>query len=178
MLLHASSYELLAIFAAARNYAFVHDVNHAISINNILEIYSALYRLIEPGVEWTDVVLTRVNNIESQLEETINPILIGGYKLEIRSIYENNPASPESVTSRLTANHAAMRNVAGENAITIERDAIDPLTFPECDGVSADEKRRAMFQGLNPPAIADHYIRQIISSEEQQHFREALPGLR
>lgn len=164
--------------AAARNYAFIHDVYHAISINNILEIYSVLHRLIEPGVEWADVVLTRINNIESQLEETINPILIGGYKLEIRSIYENNLASPEFVTSRLTANHAVMRNVAGENAIMIERGAIDPLAFLECDGVSADEKRRAMFQGLIPPAIADHYIRQITSGEEQQRLREALSGSR
>ena len=162
--------------AAARNYAFIHDVYSAVSINNILEIYGVLHRLNEPGVDWSDLVLTRINNIESQLEETINPILIGGYKLEIRSIYESNLASPEFVTSRLTPNHAVMRDIANENSIMIERGAIDPLAFLECAGISADEKRRAMFQGLIPPAIADHYIRQITSEDDQRSFREALSG--
>ncbi|MGR8919327.1 MAG: hypothetical protein ACU85V_06895 [Gammaproteobacteria bacterium] len=162
--------------AAARNYAFIHDVYNALSINNVLEVYAVLNRLDEPGMSWSDLVLTRMNNIESQLEETINPILIGGYKLEIRAIYENNLASPEFVRGRLTANHAVMRDIANENAIMLERGAIDPLAFLECEGVSADEKRRAMFQGLVPPAVADHYIRQIGSEEEQRRFREALSG--
>ncbi len=33
-------------------------------------------------------------------------------------------------------------------------------------GVSVDEKRRAMFQGLILLAVADHYIRQIKSEDE------------
>lgn len=165
-----------AALVAERNYAFIHDVYRALSINNILDIYANLARLEEPNMHWSDLVLTRINNIESQLEETINPILIGGYKLEIRAIYENNLASPEFVTGRLTANHAVMRDVANENAIMLERGAIDPTAFLLCEGVSADEKRRAMFQGLVPPAIADHYIRQLRSEDEQRRFREALSG--
>mgnify|MGYP005668903341 FL=1 len=117
-----------------------------------------------------------MNNIESQLEETINPILIGGYKLEIRAIYENGLASSEFVQGRLTPNHAVMRDVANENAIMLERGAIEPLAFLQCDGVSVDEKRRAMFRGVIPPAVADHYIRQIESADEQRLFREALSG--
>lgn len=162
--------------AAERNYAFIHDVYRALSINNILDIYSTLARLQEQDMVWSDLVMTRINNIESQLEETINPILIGGYKLEIRAIYENNLASPEFVTGRLSPNHAVMRDVANENAIMLERGAIDPTAFLEAEGVSADEKRRAMFQGLVPPAVADHYIRQIKSEDEQRRFREALSG--
>ncbi len=163
---------------AERNYAFIHDVYRAVSINNVLEIYSVMNRLAAQGTSWSDLVLTRMNNIESQLEETINPILIGGYKLEIRAIYENHLASPEFVRGRLTPNHAVMRDVANENAIMLERGAIDPMAFLTSDGVSADEKRRAMFQGLIPPAVADHYIRQIKSEDEQRAFREALSGSR
>lgn len=159
-----------------RNYAFIHDVYRALTINNIIDIYTILQRLDEPGMQWSDLVLTRMNNIESQLEETINPILIGGYKLEIRAIYENNLASPEFIHGRLTPNHAVMRDVANENAIMLERGAIDPLAFLQCEGVSADEKRRVMFRGLVPPAVADHYIRQITSEDEQRRFREALSG--
>ena len=162
--------------AAERNYAFIHDVYRALTINNIIDIYTILQRLDEPAMRWSDLVLTRMNNIESQLEETINPILIGGYKLEIRAIYENNLASAEFVHGRLTPNHAVMRDVANENAIMFERGAIDPLAFLQCEGVSADEKRRVMFRGLVPPAVADHYIRQVTSEDEQRRYREALSG--
>jgi len=91
---------------AARNYAFIHDVYRALSINNILEIYAMLPCLVEPGTNWSELALTRIANLESQLEETINPILIGGYKLEIRAIYDNRLASAEFVRERLTPHHA------------------------------------------------------------------------
>lgn len=160
--------------AAARNYAFIHDVYRSLSINNILEIYSVLNRLDEPATHWADVVLTRMTNLEAQLEETINPILIGGYKLEIRAIYEQRMASAEFVGGRLTPNHAVMRDIANENAIMLEQNAIEPMAFLQCAGLSNDEKRRAIFKGLIPPAIAERYIRQIESSDEQQLYRETL----
>lgn len=173
---HVLGFADFPAFVAARNYAFIHDVYHALSINNILEIYAVLNRLNEPDTEWADLVFTRMNNIESQLEETINPILIGGYKLEVRAIYENSLASADFIQSRLNPNHKVMRDIASENAIMLERGAIDPSTFLEHGGLSMDEKRRAVFQGLIPPAVADHYMRQISDPEEQQKFREALAG--
>lgn len=160
--------------ATARNYAFIHDVYRTLSINNILEIYGALSRLNERGTNWSDLVLTRMTNLESQLEETINPILIGGYKLEVRAIYDNRLASAEFIKGRLTPNHAVMRDIANENAIMLERGAIEPLAFLQCPGLSVDEKRRVIFQGLIPPPIADHYIRQVESPDEQRLLREAL----
>jgi hypothetical protein len=175
-LVRVLGYASFDALAAARNFAFIHDVYRALSINNILEIYSALNRLHETGTNWADLVLSRMTNLESQLEETINPILIGGYKLEIRAIYESNLASPEFIRGRLTPNHAVMRDIASENAIMLQHGAIDPQAFLECAGLSNDEKRRAMFQGLIPPAIAEHYIRQVSSPEEQRMFRDALSG--
>lgn len=162
---------------AARNYAFIHDVYRALTINNIVEIYAAIARFQEPGTDWSELVLTRVTNLESQLEETINPILIGGYKLEIRAIYDNRLASATFVQGRLTPNHAVMRDIANENALMLERGAIEPLAFLECPGLSLDEKRRAVFQGLIPPLVADHFIRQLDSVEERLRFREALASL-
>ncbi len=162
----------------ARNYAFIHDVYRALTINNIVEIYAAIARFVEPGTDWSELVLTRITNLESQLEETINPILIGGYKLEIRAIYDKRLASPAFVHGRLTPNHAVMRDIANENALMLERGAIEPLAFLEATGLSLDEKRRAVFKGLIPPLVADHYIRLLDSTEERLRFREALGNLR
>jgi hypothetical protein len=159
---------------AARNFAFIHDVYSGLTINNIVEVYAAMARLEERGSPWSELALTRITNLESQLEETINPILIGGYKLEIRAIYHNRLASAAFVAARLTANHAVMRDVANENALMLERGAIEPQAFLDAAGLSLDEKRRAVFLGLIPPLVADHYIRQIESVEERLRFREAL----
>ncbi|MGE0485852.1 MAG: hypothetical protein AB7Q81_17025 [Gammaproteobacteria bacterium] len=172
----ALGYNDIGALATARNFAFIHDVYRALSINNVLEIYAVLGRLGANDPQWADLVLTRIGHIEAQLEETINPILIGGYKLEIRAIYEHHLASADFVRGRLSPDHAVMRDVAGENAIMLETGAIDPLAFLEAPGVSANEKRRAIFQGTIPPAIADHYIRTLPGDDERQRFREALAG--
>ena len=160
--------------ATARNFAFIHDTYLALSINNILEIYGALPRLTEAGTDWSDLVLSRNTNIESQLEETINPVRIGGYKLEVRAIYENKLASDAFINGRLTPNHRIMRDIANENAIMLEQGAIEPMPFLQHSGLTADEKRRVIFQGLIPAPIADRYIRQVESEEERRLYREAL----
>ena len=43
--------------------------------------------------------------------------------------------------------------------------------------IALDEKRRAVFKGLIPPLVADHFIRQLDSVEERLRFREALGSL-
>ncbi|MCB1748390.1 MAG: hypothetical protein H6977_18295 [Gammaproteobacteria bacterium] len=169
-------YADIGALATARNFAFIHDVYRALSINNVLEIYGVLGRLGAHDPQWSDLVLTRVSHIEAQLEETINPILIGGYKLEIRAIYEQHLASPDFVRGRLSPDHAVMRDVTGENVIMLETGAVDPLAFLQAPGVAANEKRRVIFQGAVPPAVADHYIRSLPGEDEQRSFREALAG--
>ena len=173
-ILKVLGYAVFEGLATARNFAFIHDIYHSLSINNIIEIYGALHQLTEAGTDWSDLVLSRSTNMESQLEETINPVLIGGYKLEIRAIYENKLASDAFINGRLTPNHRVMRDIANENAIMIQQGAIEPMPFLQHEGVSADEKRRIIFQGLIPAPIADRYIRQIESEEERRLFREAL----
>ena len=128
-ILKVLGYAVFEGLATARNFAFIHDIYHFLSINNIIEIYGALHRLTEAGTDWSDLVLSRSTNMESQLEETINPVLIGGYKLEIRAIYENKLASDAFINRRLTPNHRVMRDIANENSIMIQQGAIEPMPF-------------------------------------------------
>lgn len=160
--------------AATRNYAFIHDIYQALSSNNVLEIYACLSRLHESGNDWSDLVVTRVASLESPAEETINPVLIGGYTLEIRAIYENGVAASGFVMGRLTPNYAVIRDIANENRIMLERSAIEPEAFLNCAGLLADKKRRAVFQGLIPAPVADRYICQVKSEEERALLRQAL----
>ncbi|MGH8595040.1 MAG: hypothetical protein ACREXT_00115, partial [Gammaproteobacteria bacterium] len=87
-----------------RNYLFIHDRYRSLSVNDVVEIYGVLGGPPEPDAEAMDLVINRLTTLEAQLEETINPILIGGYKLEVRGIYENHLASPALVNGRLDSN--------------------------------------------------------------------------
>ena len=161
---------------AARNYAFIHDVYSALSINQVVEIYPVLRRLQADTSQWSDLVALRIASIEDQLEETINPILIGGYKLEIRSIYENKLADEAFVSGRLGPNHAVMRDMAGELSNMLEQGAIEPRSLLAAPGVSLNEKRRVVFQGLIPAPDVQRFINTLESDDERAGFREALEG--
>lgn len=133
---------------AERNYVFIHDRYRSLSVNDIVEIYGAFGALSPPDAEATDLVINRLNTLEAQLEETINPILIGGYRLEVRGIYENHLASAALVNARLDPNNSVLRDITNEAMIMLETAAITPANFLRHPGVSGDEKSRAIFQRL------------------------------
>ncbi len=144
--------------AAERNYLFIHDRYSKLSVDDALEIYAALGRRSAPGDEWVDLVISRLNFIESQLEETINPVLVGGYKLEVRAIYENGIGSSAIVTTRLASDYALVRNIADEGMIMLETRAVSPDDFLRHPGVTEDEKSRAVFQKLIDPHLVRQYL--------------------
>lgn len=143
---------------AERNYLFIHDRYRSLSVNDIVEIYVALGAADNLSAAAADLVISRLNTLEAQLEETINPILIGGYKLEVRGVYENHLAAPALVNARLDAEYAVLRDITNESMIMLETGAISPPDFLRHAGVSAQEKSRAIFQRLIPVADIDRYL--------------------
>lgn len=145
---------------AERNYLFIHDRYRSLSVNDIVEIYAALGGSAAGAGAAADLVISRLSTLEAQLEETINPILIGGYKLEVRGIYENHLATPGLVKSRLAPEYAVLREITNESMIMLETGAISPAEFMREAGVTADEKSRALFQRLVPVEEVDRYLRE------------------
>ncbi|MSR15066.1 MAG: hypothetical protein EXR86_11000 [Gammaproteobacteria bacterium] len=154
-LLGYSSYGALL---AERNYLFMHDRYCGLSVNDIVEIYAVLGAPLGPDAEAIDLVINRLNTLESQLEETINPILIGGYKLEIRGIYENHLASAALVSARLAQEYGPLRDVTNESMIMLETGAVSPADFLRHAGVSGDEKTHAIAQRLIPADAIEQYL--------------------
>lgn len=140
-----------------RNYAFVHDRYRSLSVNDIMEIYAVLGSASDLA-EATDLVISRLNTLEAQLEETINPILVGGYRLEVRGIYENRLATSALVAARLDAEYAVLRDITNEAMIMLETGAVTPADFMRNPGIGADEKSRAVFQRLVPLEELDRYL--------------------
>jgi hypothetical protein len=159
---------------AERNYLFVHDRYRALSVNNVLEIYAALSRADGLSGAWSDLVLSRLGNLEGQLEETINPVLIGGYKLEVRAVYEHRLAGPGLVNTRLDPNYTVLREITGESGLMLETGALAPSVFLRHPGVSQDEKARAVFQELVPRADAEAYLAERPDADPDGRLRDAL----
>ena len=134
-----NSYEALA---AERNYQLIHDRYTALSVDNILQIYSVLGSDDSQRSAWSDLIMTRLTTIEGQLEETINPILIGSYKLEIRGIYENALASEEFLKIRLAREYGVLRDIANECDVMLETGTCSPGRILAEPGLSIDEKIR------------------------------------
>ncbi len=158
---------------AERNYLFIHDRYRSLSVNDIVEIYGALGAAGAPSGA-TDLVISRLNTLEAQLEETINPILIGGYKLEIRGIYENHLASAALVNSRLTAEYGVLRDITGEAMIMLETQAITAADFLRHPGVTAEEKSRALFQRLVSATAIEDYLAELPNAPDAEPLKLAL----
>ena len=161
---------------AERNYEFIHDRYRNLSVNNVVEIYAALGQVPAAASAASDLVISRLSNIEAQLEETINPILIGGYKLEVRGIYENRLAGPALLNARLDLNYAVLREITNESMIMLETGIITPAAFLRHAGVTADEKSRAIFQRLIPRDAVLEYLDQQPPPADAAQLKAALAG--
>ena len=169
-----SSFEAVAI---ERNYTLVHDRYSNLSVNDILEMYSVLGRDTVRRSMWSDLVSSRLITIEAQLEETINPILIGGYKLEVRGLYENKLASPAFVELRLDPNYAVLRDIANECVNMLTSDSISQDEFIRSSGLTAREKSRMVAQRLLNQDPVEGYLAERGDAEDAVSLREALAAV-
>jgi hypothetical protein len=173
---NALGYASVSALVGERNYLFIHDRYHGLTINNILDIYSVIGRSRDDVNVWSDLVMSRLTNIEGQLEETINPVLIGGYKLEVRAIYEQHLASSEFVDARLQAGYEVLRDIANEAMIMLETKAITPEQFIASTNVTIDEKCRGVFQGLITQGVVESHVSGAVEEAEKRRLLEALEG--
>jgi hypothetical protein len=166
-----SSFEALA---GERNYTLVHDRYSNLSVNDILDIYTVLGSDEQRRTVWSDLASSRLMTIEAQLEETINPILIGGYKLEIRGVYENHLASPSFVHLPLDPNYAVLRDIANECVNMLTSKSISPAEFIRSRGLTPREKSRMVLQGLLDKQTVTDYLAESGDAEDAASLREAL----
>ncbi len=140
-----SSYDALW---GQRNYTFINDVYRMLSIDNVISIYLEVGSDLDAHDFIPDLVLSRLNSIESQIEATINPVMLGSYKLEIRAVYENHVVAPDLVDTRLEPQYEVLRGIVDEVILIVESGTLTPDDVLSRPGVSADEKRKLLFRGL------------------------------
>jgi hypothetical protein len=174
--IHFLGFSSFDALASERNYMLIHDRYSDLSVNDILEIYRVLGGEVEQHALWSDLVSSRLITIESQLEETINPILIGGYKLEVRGVYEHHLASPAFVQLRLNPNYAVLRDIANECSNMLTSGSISPDAFVRSTGLRPREKAHMVTEGLLDRATVEAYLADSPRSEDETELMSALEG--
>lgn len=142
-----------------RNYRFIHDRYDELTVSNVIDIYNMVGQDRGFATELHDPIFSRLQEVESQLEGTINPILVSGYKLEIQSIYANHLASPALIAHRLQPHYYVLRDIGGELPAMLEARVLTQEQVLRAPGVSAHEKSRLIFQGLIEKEVARDYLR-------------------
>lgn len=175
---HFLGFSTFEALASERNYVLVHDRYSNLSVNDILEIYAVLGLETHERARWSDLVSSRLITIEAQLEETINPILIGGYKLEIRGVYDNRLASPAFVQLRLDPNYAVLRDIANECVNMLRSGSIAPAAFIRSEGVTLREKSRMIAEGLLDRETVEEYLAELDDAHAGHGLREALAAVK
>ena len=161
-----------------RNFLFINDVYATLSIDAISDIYRILGQEDEAlRMELGDVILTRLGNIESQIEATINPVMLSSYKLEIRGIYENRLATPELIATRLRPEYGPLRGIADEILTLIRAGLVSAESLLKHPGVSPDEKRRLYFHDLvSADQLRARLGEPTVSEREREVLNSALQG--
>ena len=172
--IHYLGFNSFEALASERNYQFVHDRYEDLSVDNVLEIYSVIGSDTARREQWAELVMTRLTTIESLLEETINPILIGGYKLEIRGIYEYGLAAPALVEVRAARTNAVLREIANECAVMLETNTLGAKEFLQAQGITVEEKLRAISQGFIAVTEARDYLKHADGSDADKQLAAAI----
>lgn len=133
-----------------RNFLFINDVYRQLPIDDVLALYSAVAGRPEAAEGLKDVVESRLARIEGEVESTINPIMIGSYKLEIRGLYEHGVMSGALLEQRLGAAYSGLRALTNEVSLALEHGVLTPEQVFFRNGVSPAEKRRLVLQGQVP----------------------------
>ena len=157
-----------------RNYLFITDVYHMLSINDVVAIYAAVGRFEPRDDLFPDLVGSRLSNIEAQIEATINPMVLGSYKLEMRAIYENGHGSRELVEMRLEASYAVLRSLSNEIDLILQAGVAEPAEILSHPGVTPEEKARMVQYGRVPVPVLKAHLQQPGLPEPEQRILRAL----
>lgn len=164
--------------AARRNYLFINDIYKQLSINNILEIYASVDTGDALVDSLPDLIFSRLSRIEAEIEGTINPIMIGSYKLEIRAIYERRLAPLEMAETRLTASYSGLRALTNEVALIVENKVMPAGVVFYNPGVNPEEKRRLVAAGLVPRELVETRLNEAdLPEPEREVLARALDEL-
>jgi hypothetical protein len=159
------SYDKLA---HERNLAFINDAYQQLAVKDVLTVYQH----VSSDPQILDVIQhliqLRLENIERQIEATINSVFIERYKKEMRAIYNDGVAQIDFAEKRLQNTHSGFRALSNEVALIVESRLMPVGDLFFRDSILPEEKRRLIIRGLIPRNLIEARLADAALSQRER----------
>jgi len=136
--------------AHERNLTFTNDIYQQLGVKDVLTVYQHVASDLQVLDVIQHLIQLRLQNIEKQIEATINSVFIERYKKEMRAIYNDGVAQIDFAEKRLQNTHSGFRALLNEVALIVESRLIPVGDLFFRDSILPEEKRRLIIRGLIP----------------------------
>jgi len=158
-----------------RNNIFTTDIYKRLALENVLKIYEKV-RTDPPTLEIMQYLLRqRLEKIESEIESTVNSMIIERYKTEMRAIYTTGIATIDFTEERLDRQDSGFRALLNEVSMIVENRIIPVGEIFFRDSILPQEKQKLLNKGLIPKELIQSRINDTsISADERKILSEYL----
>jgi len=166
------SYDALA---RERNQYFANDIYDRLGIKDVLAIYLHIPDDMQMLEVMQYLLSSRLQQIESRIEATVNSIIIERYKKEMRAIYHDGVAQIEFAEERLSKTHSGFRALLNEVVMIVEARLIPIGDLFFRNTILPEEKRRLIIKGLIPKDLVEQRLADVgVSAQERKVLEEQL----
>lgn len=141
-----------------RNGIFTTDIYKRLSLDNVLKIYETIRDNQETLQVMQYLLRTRLDSIESEIESTVNSMIIEKYKGEMRGIYNFGIANIDFTEERLDRLDSGFRALLNEVSIIVESKIIPVGEIFFRNTILPQEKQKLLNKGLIPRELVQSRI--------------------
>ena len=161
-------YENIDELTKDRNDIFINDTYRKLSLENILAIYEAVKDRQQTLQVMQYLLESRLESIESKIEETVNSMIIEKYKAEMRAIYSDNIADIDFAEKRLSRTDSGFRALLNEVTIIAESKLLPAGDIFFRDTILPEEKRKLLNKGMIPKDLIETRLAEDNISQQEK----------
>lgn len=125
-----------------QNELFTTDTYNQLSIDNILDIYSARLEDAQIMLTLRELLMPRLEHIEAEIEKNEDPACIISYRMEVHAIYKSGIVGKDFAEKRINKTSIGkFRIMANESPVIVESGLIPASNLFFMDSISPEEKK-------------------------------------
>jgi len=165
------SYKLLSY---RQNELFTTDTYQQLSIDNILDIYSARLEDDQIMESLRELLMPRLEHIEADIAKNEDPGHIISYRMEVHAIYTSGIANKEFAEKRINKqNISKFRTMANELGVIVEAGVLPASNLFFMETISPEEKKDMIERKhISEDMIKNRLQNSKISQEERDMLEE------
>ncbi len=164
------SYKLLSY---RQNELFTTDTYQQLAIDNIIDIYSARLEDVEIMESLRELLMPRLEHIETSIEKTGDPAYIISYRMEVHAIYTSGIADKSFAERRINKpGIGKYRIMANELGVIVEAGLLPASNFFFMESISPEEKKDLIDRKHISEAMIKNRLQNSKISQEERDMLE------